>query len=215
MTNAVMDEIVLTDRECDILQFIEGFILQNGFPPSLREIMTGMEISSTSVASYSIRRLEHKGILELQPNTSRGIRLLASSYREPDDSMVTVPLLRRIIQRPELGVPQAECKQAVPINWIVGAPVKDVYAVEMYSERLYDALVNPGDVMILQNTDLAKDGDTVMTIIHPDQELRIRRIYYEEDKVRLEPLLKQIQPRLVPPQDVRIIGKVLGMLRRF
>jgi repressor LexA len=103
----------------------------------------------------------------------------------------------------------------VPINWIVGAPVKDVYAVEMYSERLYDALVNPGDVMILQNTDLAKDGDTVMTIIHPDQELRIRRIYYEEDKVRLEPLLKQIQPRLVPPQDVRIIGKVLGMLRRF
>lgn len=215
MTNAIKDEIVLTDRECDVLQFIEGFILENGFPPSLREIMTGMEISSTSVVSYSVRRLEYKGILELQPNTSRGIRLLASSYREPDDALVTVPLLRRIIQRPELGVPPSERKQAVPINWIVGAPIKDVYAVEMYSERLYDALVNPGDVMVLQNTAWAKDGDTVMTIIHPDQELRIRRVYYEKDQVRLEPLLKQIQSRQVPLQDVRIIGKVLGMLRQF
>jgi len=211
----IKDEIVLTDRECDVLQFIEGFILENGFPPSLREIMTGMEISSTSVASYSVRRLEHKGILELQPNTSRGIRLLASSYREPEDAMVTVPLLRRIIQRPELGVPPSERTQAVPINWIVGAPIREVYAVEMYSERLYDALVNPGDVMVLQNTVWAKNGDTVMTIIYPDQELRIRRIYYEGDQVRLEPLLKQIQPRLVPLQDVRIIGKVLGMLRQF
>jgi repressor LexA len=189
--------------------------LQYGFPPSLREIMDGIEISSTSVASYTMHRLEDKGVLELQPKTSRGIRLLTSSYREPDDAMLTVPLLRRIIRIPELGIPETKHKQAVPINWVKGAPIKDVYAVEMYSERLYDALVNPGDVMVLQNTACAMTGDTVMAIIQPDQELRIRRIHYEGGRVRLEPLLKQIQPRLVPPEDVHIIGKVLGMLRRF
>ncbi|HLA41902.1 MAG TPA: S24 family peptidase, partial [Aggregatilineales bacterium] len=101
------------------------------------------------------------------------------------------------------------------INCIAGAPIKDVYAVEMYSERLYDALVNPGDVVVLQNTTCAASGDTVMAIIHPDKELRIRRIYHEGDEARLEPLLKQLQPRIVPKQDVQIIGKVLGMLRQF
>jgi repressor LexA len=215
MSSAVMDETALTDRECAILQFIEGFILQYGFPPSLREIMDGIEISSTSVASYTIRRLEDKGVLELQPKTSRGIRLLTSSYQPDENAMVSVPLLRRIIPIPELGIPHSNKKLAVPINWIAGAPIKDVYAVEMYSERLYDALVNPGDVVVLQNTACAASGDTVMAIIHPDKELRIRRIYHEGDEARLEPLLKQLQPRLVPPQDVHIIGKVLGMLRQF
>ena len=212
MSSAVTDETALTDREWDILQFIESFILQYGFTPSLREIMTGMEISSTSVASYSIRRLEHKGILELQPNTSRGIRLLASSYREPDDAMVTVPLLRRIIQRPGLGVPPSERKQAVPINWIAGAPIKDVYAVEMYSERLYDAMVNAGDVIVLLHQHDTREGDTVLTTIQSKPEPRIRRIYYEGDAIRLAPLMGAFQAQSLPKEQVQVVGKVLGLL---
>jgi repressor LexA len=215
MTTAVMEPQTLSDREQDILRFIEEFILEYGFPPSLREIMRGIEVSSTSVASYHIRRLERKGVLEFQPNTSRGIRLLTSRYREPDDAFVSVPLLRRIIRRPKIGVPESQWKQSIPIHWVRGVPIKAVYAVALYSERLYDAMVNTGDVIVLHCTDRASEGDTALMVVQPEQQLRIRRVHFEGDAVRLVPLMKQLQPHVASRQDVHILGRVLGMMREF
>jgi len=217
MTVLYSEHPTLSHREEMVLSFIEEFVDANGLPPAIREIMEGTGLSSTSLVSYNLRKLEKKGYINILDRISRGIQLANAPQAVTDKAVyvVQVPLLRRIIRRPRLGIPETDLTQTVPLEWLKGTPPHEVYAVELYSERLYDALVNLGDVAIIHNTEQAMDGDTVLVWMRQENAMRVRRIYREGKEWRLEPLLKPLREQYVSPCEVQILGRVLGMMREF
>jgi len=208
------NEFVLSKRQERLLDFIEGFVARFGYPPTLREIIRDTDFSSTSVVSYNINLLVNKGYIRKESRRSRSIQVMP---RQPKSTpgMVNVPLLRRILTQPTSHVPLTGMQQSLPLDWLEDAPLNQVYAVRVNSPLMYDAMVNQGDVIVLQRQECAEDGDTVLVVILPEGKTRIRRINYEEDEICLEPILTVMQPMRCKPDEVQVVGKVLGLMRQF
>jgi repressor LexA len=173
------------------------------------------DFTSTSVVSYNVKRLVENGYLEKEDKVSRSLRLLPRPSEENTPGMVNVPLLRRVIVSPYSHMPRTGMQHSLPVSWLTNIPLHQVYAVNVRSRLMYDAMVSPGDVIVLQRQHTAEDGDLVMVVIDPKQETRIRRVRFEGDQVRLEPVLQAIQPQTLPCSQVQVVGKVVGLMRQF
>ena len=204
----------LSARQEVVLEFVESFIAVQGYPPTIREIMRHTGIPSTSVVSYYIDQLVEWGFLAKEDKVSRGLRVIKPRVNA-SANMVRVPLVECAITESYQSLPRYGSKQTLPASWLAEDSLDEVYALKVDTHLMYDAMVNEGDVMVLQRQHVAEDGDTVVVIIQPKGETRIRKIRYEGDCIYLEPLLRMIQPQKLPTSQVQVVGKVLGLMRQF
>lgn len=154
----------LSARQRRMLEFIKKFIDDNRYPPSIRDIQTGCEISSTSVVDYNMAILEGRGILRRMHNVSRGIELLGEHARI-SANCVRVPLAGDITPNAPVSVPvKAELNGCdtidVPADML--ARNEDVYALRVAGEGFEDALVRFGDIVVLEWRGGAEPGDMVI-----------------------------------------------------
>ena len=207
----------LSPRQRRILEFIDTFTEEKGYSPSIRDIVNGCAISSTSVVDYNLRILERQHHLRRDPEVSRGIVRLGKVPR----GKVTVPVLGQIAAGQPIPVPQADTwstaqsaeQLELPQDLIKGR--SDVYALRVKGTSMIDALINDGDVVLMQAADTADNGEMVAVWLKQEQEVTLKKFYHEGKRIRLQPANSQMQPIYTAPDNVEIQGKVVGVMRQL
>jgi repressor LexA len=211
----------LSQRQERILKYIEQFLVQNGYPPSIRDIQTDLDISSTSVVAYNLRILENKGKINRQDKVSRGITVPTSTVALSKRSTFTrVPLLGVITAGAPLPDPEdissdsAE-KIEVPSQVLPEEKLQDVYALQVRGHSMIDALIDDGDIVLLRYQSTADNGQMVAARLIGENAVTLKKFYNEGSRIRLQPANVTMDPIYASIDNVRIEGRVVGVLRNL
>ena len=207
----------LSAKQQRILNYIRDFIEEHDYPPSIRQIQQACEISSTSVVDYNLRILERQGHIRRDREVSRAIEVLRGGRRA--QRVVPVPIIGSIAAGQPIPVPSADTWSADMSDSIEVAPEmigdrENVFALRVKGTSMIDALVNDGDVVILEQTAAARDGDMVAAWLVKEQEATLKRIFREGDRVRLQPANETMQPIYTDAGNVQVQGRVIASIRR-
>ena len=209
----------LSARQQQILDFIQSFDEERSYPPTIRDIQSACGISSTSVVDYNLHILEREGYIRRDREVSRGIEVLGASR---DTREITrVPVLGYIAAgEPSPVASQESWASAEPVDTLelpegfLGKSQKDVYALRVKGTSMIDALVDDGDVVVVQPVvDSIQDGDMVVAWLQAEKEVTLKRLYREGDRIRLQPANSTMSPIYVDRENLEIHGKVVGVLR--
>jgi len=207
----------LSAKQRRILEFIGEFIGEHDYPPSIRQIQEACDISSTSVVDYNLRILERQGYIRRDREVSRAIELLEPGGRRP--RVVPVPIIGTIAAGQPIPVPTADTWQSfdpdetleVPPDMVSGG--QNVYALRVKGNSMIDALVNDGDIVIMEPAPAARDGDMVAAWLKREQEATLKHLYREGSRVRLQPANEAMQPIYTEADNVEVQGRVIGAIR--
>lgn len=222
----------LSPRQRRVLDFIRRYIAEHGYPPTIREICEACDISSTSVANYNLRRLAEAGYIRRSDRLSRAIELTEAA--EPGQAglvpfrlrpaaaaeTVRVPLLGRIAAGLPIPV-LTENAHLDPDIDVVSVPAEligsrqNVYALKVQGQSMVDALIDDGDIVIVQHARTAENGEMVVAWLPDRKETTLKRFYLEGDRVRLQPANSQMEPIILPADQVEIQGRVIAVLRKL
>jgi len=207
----------LSAKQQRILDFISEFIEEHDYPPSIRQIQQACDISSTSVVDYNLRILERQGHIRRDREVSRAIEVLHGGRRAP--RVVPVPIIGSIAAGQPIPVPSADTWSADVSDSIEVAPEmvgdrENVFALRVKGTSMIDALVNDGDIVILEQAGAAHDGDMVVAWLKNEQEATLKRIFREGDRVRLQPANETMEPIYTDAGNVEVQGRVIGSIRQ-
>ncbi len=210
-----MKELSVKQRR--IFEYIRGFIDDHDYPPSIRQIQEACQISSTSVVDYNLRILEKMGLIRRDREVSRAIELLQSGGRRP--RVVAVPIIGTIAAGLPIPVPSADTWQAydhsetIEVSPEMIGDRENVYALRVKGNSMIDALVNDGDVVLLQTIGSARDGEMVAAWLKKEQEATLKKFYREGERIRLQPANDTMEPIYTDASNVEIQGKVIAAIR--
>lgn len=209
----------ISDRQQHIIDFIESFLNEKSYPPTIRDIQAGCKISSTSVVDYNLNILEREGYLRRHADVSRGIELL--SRKLTSESLVSVPVIGMIAAGEPIPVP-------TPDTWDVTAPAEKmeipgdlvrarqgIYALKVKGMSMVDALINDGDTVIMQHVNEVENGEMAAVWLKEEQEATLKKVYVSGDTVRLQPANSQMKPIYASPDNVEIQGRVIAVFRQL
>ena len=225
----------LSDRHRKILAYLDEYLRQFGFPPSIREIGDKTGISSTSVVNYYLAQLETQGYIEREKNKSRGIRIVkhlagirqaAVSVMETVDELLHIPVIGRIAAGTPMPVPSSDFSYYDPETGIDIArsllpareKLTELFALEVKGDSMIDAMVNDGDIVIMKRVQEVKNGEMVAVWLNDRDETTLKYFFLEEKtgRVRLQPANPQYNPIYIEdPKIVQVQGKVVLVIRRM
>jgi repressor LexA len=208
----------LSDKQRRIITYIDRFLSDRGYPPSIRDIQNGCKISSTSVVDYNLNILESRGYLRRHADVSRGIKLLS---KEPTAEMlVSVPVIGIIAAGAPIPVPTPDTWDVAAASETMMVPLgftrdkKDIYALRVKGMSMIDALINDGDIVLMQNVNVVANGEMAAVWLREEKEATLKKVYLEADRVRLQPANEQMQPIYATPENVEIQGRVVAVIRQ-
>jgi repressor LexA len=209
----------LTERQQNMVNFIKEFIVENQFPPTIREIGEQVGISSTSVVKYNLDVLERKGFIYRDRDISRGLRL-AESLMERVAEVIQVPLLGRIAAGEPIPVPESDFSPfgydtTIELTRDIVKDPRNTYALEVQGDSMIDALINDGDIVLMRHQERVENGELAAVWVDSQEETTLKRFYLEGDRVRLQPANPMMKPMFYPASEVRIMGKVLCVIRQL
>jgi len=224
----------LSQRHKRIIQFLERFQNEFGFPPTIREIGENTEISSTSVVNYYLNQLEEMHYIERSSNVSRGIKLLRTlngeavqKFKQTADAiteLLSIPLVGNIIAGQPMPVPPSDFYYYDPDSGIEIArsllPPREkadqLYALKVNGDSMIDAMVNDGDIVIMKKVDQAENGEMVAIWLSDRDETTLKYFFLENGKVRLQPANPLMKPIIInDPKVVKVQGKVVLVIRQL
>jgi repressor LexA len=198
----------LTKRQREILDYLNEFIQQHGYAPSLEEIGKKFALSSLATVHKHLTNLQQKGFIKRAWNRSRSVELMPSR------------LLGRTVELPLLGYVAA----GAPIEAIVGnetidvpetlAGNRDTYVLRVKGDSMIDEQIRDGDFVIVEDRKTAENGETVVALLS-GSDVTLKKFYRENGKVRLQPANVTIEPIVVPAEQVQVQGVVIGVMRKY
>jgi repressor LexA len=206
----------LSQRQEAILGFINDYMDEHGYPPSMREIGAAARISSTSVVDYNLRVLERHGYLRRDREVSRGLELSASSERFGRSRVVRVPLVGRIAA----GEPiEAIEREEEAFEFSASLVPEGCYALQVKGTSMIDDLIDDGDVVVVRPQATADNGEIVVALLlnegSESGSATLKRVYRERGRVRLQPANSSMEPIYVNPDELLVQGKVVALLRQM
>jgi repressor LexA len=219
----------LGERHKKILRFLERFQVENGYPPSIREIGENTSISSTSVVNYYLNQLEEMNYIERESNVSRGIRLVRNlegsllKAAQAITEMFSVPVIGRIVAGEPVPVPSSDfnyydAETGIDIARSLLPPKEktdDLFALEVQGDSMIDAMVNDGDIVVMRPITQANNGEMVAVWLADRDETTLKYFYLENGRVRLQPANPLMAPIIIDdPAHVQVQGKVVLVIRR-
>lgn len=215
----------LTERQREILDFIQARIEEQGYPPTIREIGEVMGIRSTNGVNDHLKALERKGYLKREGLKSRALRPVSSETATraapalPDNvipltgNMVSVPVLGRVAAGvPILADEHVETTVHVDSFFLGASPSDRVFALRVTGESMIDDGIFDGDLVIVRQQRVVRNGE--IAVVRVEDEATVKRFYHEGDHLRLEPANATMKPIIVTPgPGVEVVGKVIGLVR--
>lgn len=227
------EDIKLSSRQQGMLYFIRESIEDESRPPTIREIGSALKISSTSVVNYNLNRLKDKGLLERDRTVSRGLRLTESAYEflgisagavdnavasitRNLQNLVGVPILGNIVAGSPIDVSHDNFttydeEDIVEISSSMLPARRDtLFALRVDGVSMIDDMISDGDIVILQQQEIAQDGDVVAAWVEGEG-TTLKRFYLEPEMgvIRLQPRNPTMEPIYVDPEDITIQGKLV------
>ena len=208
----------LTDRQKDILNFIEQFRNENGYPPTLREIGKRFEISSTFGVKRHLDALVKKGYIAVESNASRGISYLRHEFDNTavkviasEDIFTKIPIVGRVAAgTPILAIENIEGSLVIDPSFLNKSG--EHFALKVRGDSMIDAGIFDGDFVIVSSRKEALNGEIIVAMVGDEVTVKI----YENkvNKVSLIPQNKNYSPiRIDSKSDFSILGKVSGVIR--
>jgi len=209
----------LSERQSKILSFLKTFTLDNGYPPTIREIGEAVGITSTSVVNYNLDALQRGGFIYRDRTVSRGIRLV-DGLEELTGAvdLVRIPLLGRIAAGEPLRVFSDGFDgetDTIELTRDLISNEEGVYALKVKGTSMIDALINDGDIVIMRHTETANNGDMVAAWLRDREETTLKRFFHEGSRIRLQPENQTMEPIYVDPAQVDIKGRVVAVIRQL
>jgi len=207
----------LSPKQQAIIDFAARFLADNGYPPTVRDIQSGCGISSTSVVDYNLNILERAGYLRRHPEVSRGIELLG---RYAAESTVPVPIVGVIAAGAPLPVPGPDTWDVTTGAELLEVPRsltggrEGVYALRVKGLSMVDALINDGDIVLMQYVNVVENGEMAAVWLRAEKEATLKKVYVTRDRIRLQPANSQMQPIYAAPDNVEIQGRVIAVIRQ-
>lgn len=224
----------LSERHKKILEVLERYQNDVGYPPSIREIGKETDISSTSVVNYYLNQLEEDGYIERDRKVSRGVRLVktlagpikdaAEKVQAALEELISVPVVGRIVASEPVQVPSSDFAYYDPDSSVQiasnlltpGDKAEELFALEVQGDSMIDAMVNDGDIVVMKRAQDAQNGEMVAVWLTDKDETTLKYFYKENGGVRLQPANPTMQPIIVDnPQAVQVQGKVVMVIRQM
>lgn len=197
----------LTQRQGEILSYIAGYISQQGFPPTLKEIGAHFGISSTNAVSDHLKALTRKGYLRRASDRSRAMEITKGF---PGHGQI--PLLGAIAAGSTLYA-EENFQEFINLGDLFRAK-GEIFALKVKGDSMKGAGILNGDLVIVKSQPRVENGEIGVIIL--EEEATVKRIFTEGKRIRLQPENKAYQPIFFPKDDprVRIGGKVIGVIRK-
>ena len=225
---------MLTRKQHELLCFINDRLSETGVSPSFEEMKEALDLKSKSGVHRLISALEERNFIRRLPNRARALEIL----RLPDaiKAAAPVPTAKSNIQTPPsrsmpsaandiLEVPlHGRIAAGMPIEALEGQNSLSVpaallgpgehYALEVAGDSMVEAGILDGDYALVRKADTARDGEIVVALID-DSEATLKYFRHEGSMIRLDPANRSYDPQRYSPGQVRIQGKLAGLLRRY
>ena len=216
--------VKLSERQQMIMSFIEDFIEENDYPPTIRDIQNGCDISSTSVVAYNLDKLKEGGQLNRHSEVSRGLSLASvgpnsNKFKTTEIDTVAVPLLGTIAAGSPFPMPENDTwsdlsgSELIDLPQAIVGPGDNVYALKVRGESMIDALISDGDLVIMEQASTVRNGQMAAVRIKSDNTTTLKNFYSEGPRTRLEPANSQMDAMTFPSNDVEVLSKVLAVWR--
>jgi len=203
-----------TDTRENILDFIKAFRRENGYSPSVREVARHCGIKSPSVVQYHLDQLEQTGLITRERDRSRSVGIVGEEGDVPQ-----VPLLGVIAAGQPIGVPSvdrwsSEAQRMIDVPREVLKGRKDLFALEVRGNSMVDAMIADSDIVVMEQAGGdVRNGDVVACWLEKEQEVTLKKVYFEKDRVRLQPCTPYMLPLYHDAANVRIQGRVVAVIR--
>ncbi len=211
--------MALSSKQQRIIDFIRHFQTEHNCPPTIREIVNGCGISSTSVADYNLDILKREGYLRRRSGVSRGIELLARS--PAIEHRFKIPIIGEIAAGEPIPEPTPDTwdvttsAETLEVTEDLTKSREGVYALKVKGSSMVDALINDGDVVLMQYVNVVENGEMAAVWLKAEKEVTLKKVYQEPGRVRLQPANSQMKPFYAKPENVEIQGRVIAVIRQL
>ena len=201
---------IIYKKQSQILDYIKQHIQSTGSAPTLREIAIAIGVSSLATVHEHLTALEEKKLIKRKTGKNRSIELVNETINF-EEKGIEVPILGFIAAgSPIEPYTDPNARFAVPDNMI--SPAKKSYVLQVKGESMIEDGILDGDFVIVEEANVARDGDIVVAMIE-NGVVTLKRFFKEKDRVRLEPANSTMQP--IYTKKVTIQGKCVGVIRRY
>jgi len=184
-----------------VFEAIRGFLRERGYPPTIREIQRRCGYRTTSAVHRALSLLEEEGIIRRRPGVARGIEL-------QEASPVPVPVLGRV----QAGVPiLAEENVEGYVLFERSFVPEGTFLLRVQGYSIGGAHILDGDYVLIKPQSVVEDGAIVVALI--EGEVALKRFFRRGERVELVPSNPEMEPMVIEGGDLRIVGKVIGVLR--
>jgi repressor LexA len=198
----------LTKRQREILDYLQDFIQQHGYAPSLEEIGRRFGLSSLATVHKHLTNLQEKGFIKRAWNRSRSVEMIPTNT---NGRSVELPLLGYVAAGlPIEAIPSAETI-AVPED-MVGR--RDTYVLRVKGNSMIDEQICDGDLVIVEDRKTAQNGETVVALVG-GSDVTLKKLYRENGRIRLQPANPTMQPIFADADQVQVQGVVVGVMRKY
>ena len=207
----------LSERQRRILDFVERYTTEHGYPPSIREIGQAAAITSTSVVDYNLRALEREGLIRRDREVSRGLGLVGRRPAAARPRLVRVPIKGRIAAGEPIEAIEGHEDY---LEFTSGTVPDGCYALQVKGKSMIDDLIDDGDLVVIRPQDTADNGDIIVALLMNQAAsgegiATLKRLYRERGRVRLQPANATMEPIYVDPNQLRVQGKVVSVIRNL
>jgi len=197
---------VVTRRQRQVLDYVQGYLRRHGYSPSLEEIGRHLGVTSLATVHKHLTRLEGRGAIRRRAHQSRSVEVIPSER----GGAAPVPLLGRVAAgRP---IEPVEVTESVSLpEELLGRG--ETFALRVVGDSMIGDGILDGDVVIVETRPDAPNGSTVVALV--DGDATVKRFYRRRGRIHLVPANERVEPIVASPDDVEIRGVVIGLLRRY
>lgn len=222
------DRSKLSERQRNILKFMETFVDANGFPPTIRQIGEATGIGSTSVVNYNLNKLVGGGYIKRTARASRGLHLMKNARGKSMHPVTAasgaglsrVAIVGTIVASAPVEIPDnaghyvdEDSYMQVPPDLLRGLDPTQVFALRVKGDSMIDAMIRDGDIVLFRKQDTANNGEMVAVWLDSRNETTLKYFYNEGEQVRLQPAHPTMAAIYVESTQCHIQGRVLSVIR--
>jgi len=199
----------LTKRQREILDYLQEFIQQHGYAPSLEEIGRRFSLSSLATVHKHLTNLQEKGVIRRSWNRSRSVELLSA---RTGHRAIELPMMGYVAAgAPIEAVATAAETIAVPED-LVGK--RETYVLRVKGDSMIDEQIRDGDFVIVEDRKTADNGEMVIALVS-GADVTLKKFYRDNGRVRLQPANPAMQPLYLDASQVQVQGVVVGVMRKY
>ena len=204
----------LTKRQKEVMEFITGFVRENGYSPSYEELAAGLKLASVATVHKHVSSLEAKQYLNRAYNQSRSLQV-TNRYLQEQRRMEPVPITQvPLVGRIAAGMPIENVANDASLRFSDFTGNEGTFALEVRGDSMIEDHICSGDYVLVEKTNSVRNGEIVVALVE-GMETTLKRFYDEGGRVRLQPANSEMEPIYIDKSRLEIQGKVLAVLRKY